>query len=317
MSYTTIVKKELSYKDVTKSCCEKALLSAIVRLEGRFIKERNGYYSLNINTQDNTEARWFIFAMNRIYSLHSDIHMKKNKLNDNTIFCVKTEATYAASVVYSDLGLMEVDEQNNGIFSDIAELTESTCCRYSYYEGAFLSSGTIKDPEKGYYLEIASKNSYEIERLYNMLIKESLVNAKRSKRRKTQYVYFNNSEDISTFLNMIGAHNALYDYENKRIVKSLRNDTNRMLNCDEYNSDKSVETKIRQINAIKYIQKNKKFDVLNDKLKEAAMLRLNEDLTEYNEIAEHMSVKVSKSTVQKRLAKIEQIARQLGYESKE
>ena len=55
MSYTTIVKKELSYKDVTKNCCEKALLSAIVRLEGRFIKERNGYYSLNINTQQSSK----------------------------------------------------------------------------------------------------------------------------------------------------------------------------------------------------------------------------------------------------------------------
>lgn len=315
MSYTAIVKKELSYKDVSKDCCEKALISAIVRLEGKFVREKNGYLSFNLNTQDNSEARWLIFAMKRIYSLHSDIRLKKNRFNDSTVFSVKTEASYASSVAYSDLGLMDVDEHNNGIFSDTTDLLFSQCCRYSYYRGAFLSSGIIKDPDKGYNLEISSKNSLEIDRLYNMLLKESLVNIKRSKRRNTEYVYFNNSEDIATFLNIIGAHNALMDYENKRIEKGIRNDTNRMVNCDEYNTDRSVETMIRQINAIKYIEKTKGLDILNDKLKEAALLRLNSELTEYNDIAEQMQIKVSKSTVQKRLAKIEEIAEQLGYGS--
>ena len=313
MSYTALVKKELSYKDISNSCCEKALLSAIVRLEGKFVRERNGYFSLRVNTQDNSEARWFIFAMNRIYSMHSDIRLKKNRLNDNTIFCVKTEASYASSVAYSDLGFMDADEEGNGRFTDISELLDSACDRYSYYRGAFMSCGLIKDPDKGYYLEIGSKNEKEIERLYSMLQNESLVNVKRSKRRNLEYIYFNNSEDISTFLNMIGAHNALMDYENKRIEKSIRNDTNRMINCDEYNADKSVDTKIRQINAIKYIQKTKGLDYLNDKLKETALLRLNEDLTEYNEIAEQLQTRVSKSSVQKRLVKIEMIAKTLGY----
>jgi DNA-binding protein WhiA len=74
-----------------------------------------------------------------------------------------------------------------------------------------------------------------------------------------------------------------------------------------------VETKIRQINAIRYIQDTKGLDFLEEKLKETALLRLNEELTEYNEIAERLKVKVSKSTVQKRLAKLESIAKDLGY----
>lgn len=313
MSYTALVKKELSYKDISKSCCEKALLSAIVRLEGKFIREKNGYFSLKINTQDNSEARWFIFAMNRMYSLHSDIRLKKNRLSDSTVYLVKTEASYASQAAYSDLGFMDADDDCNGRFTDVSEFLVSLCDRYSYYRGAFLSCGLIKDPDKGYYLEIASKNEMEINRLYKMLQDESLVNIKKSRRRNMEYVYFNNSEDISTFLNMIGAHNALMDYENKRIEKSIRNDTNRMINCDEYNADKSVDTKIRQINAIRHIQKTKGLDFLNEKLKETALLRLNEDLTEYNEIAEQLKVRVSKSSVQKRLAKIEMIAKMLGY----
>ncbi|MFA5341457.1 MAG: DNA-binding protein WhiA [Clostridia bacterium] len=313
MSYTALVKKELSYKDISKSCCEKALLSAIVRLEGKFIRERNGYFSLHVNTQDNSEARWLIFALNRIYSIHSDIKLKKNRLNDSTIFNIKTEASYASSVAYSDLGFMDADKEGNGRFTDISELLNSKCDRYSYYRGAFMSCGLIKDPDKGYYLEIASKNEKEIDKLFIMLQYESLVNVKRSRRRKMEYLYFSSSEDISTFLNIIGAHNALMDYENKWIEKSIRNDTNRMINCDEYNADKSVDTKIRQINAIKFIQYTKGLDYLNEKLKETALLRLNEDITEYNEIAEQLQIKVSKSSVQKRLAKIEMIAKNLGY----
>lgn len=313
MSYTALVKKELSYKNLSKSCCEKALLSAMIRLEGKFAKERNGYFSLRINTEDNSEARWIMFAINRIYSLHSDIRRKKNRFNDKTIFTVKTEASYASENAFSDLGFMDADAKGNGIFTDITEYLLSDCDRYSYYRGAFLACGLIREPKKGYFLEIASKNATETDRLYNMLLKESLLNVKRSKRRNTEYIYFGNSEDISVFLNMIGAHNALMDYENARIEKSIMNDTNRMINCDEYNTDKSVETKIRQINAIRYIQDTKGLDFLEEKLKETALLRLNEELTEYNEIAERLKVKVSKSTVQKRLAKLEDIAKDLGY----
>jgi hypothetical protein len=313
MSYTSNVKGEISNIETDSECCRKALLAAFIRLEGKFALQKNGYYTLTLTTENNSEARWFIFAMNSMFDLHSGISMGKNKLSKNTVFNVKVEGSYASSVAYSALGLMDITKNGYGIFNDLYETVAKDCCRLSYYRGAFLASGIIKDPDRGYNIEIGSKNEEEINRLYELLKKEENLNAKKSRRRNNPFIYFNGGDDIATFLSMIGAHKMLMDYENKRIVKSLMNDTNRMANCDEYNSDRSVDTKFRQVNAIEYIKRTRGLDYLNEKLQETARLRLNEDLGDYNEIAEAMSVKVSKSTVQKRLAKIEEIAEKLGY----
>ncbi len=313
MSYTADVKKELSYRKSEEDCCKRATLSGALRLAGQFSVNEEGNYKLSLYTQNNTEARWLMFKLNELYSLQSSISIEKNRFNNKSTYLLTTEATYGSTLAFSDLGFMEADENKRGIFSGISEWENTDHCRYCYYRGAFMSSGNVKNPEKGYRLEIGSVNQIELDRLYALLKKEELLKIRKTKRRDLPYIYLNSSEEVATFLNMIGSHKVLMDFENTRIEKSLRNDTNRMLNCDEYNSNRSVETKIRQIKAIEYIDKTKGLNILNDKLKEVALLRLNRDITEYNEILESMKVKVSKSTVQKRLAKIEEIARELGY----
>ena len=76
------------------------------------------------------------------------------------------------------------------------------------------------------------------------------IEARVAKRRGTFAVYLKGAEPIVTFLALVGAHRALLRTEDVRIVKSMRNDVNRLVNAEIANQQKTAEAAISQIEAI-------------------------------------------------------------------
>ena len=62
------------------------------------------------------------------------------------------------------------------------------------------------------------------------------------------------SEQIADFLNIIGAHQALLELENIRIQKGMRNQVNRLVNCESANMNKTIDAAYRQRMNIELIQ---------------------------------------------------------------
>ena len=60
-------------------------------------------------------------------------------------------------------------------------------------------------------------------------------------------------EKIADFLRVVGASNALLEFENVRIIKSMRNDVNRQVNCETANLAKTIDAAVRQTNLIKLL----------------------------------------------------------------
>lgn len=88
----------------------------------------------------------------------------------------------------------------------------------------------------------------------------------------------------------------------------MRNNVNRIVNCETANLSKTVNAAVRQIENIKYIQQKVGLDHIPPNLREIAVLRIEyEDLT-LKELGEMASPQLSKSAVNHRLRKIEQIA---------
>lgn len=93
--------------------------------------------------------------------------------------------------------------------------------------------------------------------------------------RKGSYVtYLKEGENIVDFLNVIGAHKALLELENVRILKGMRNNVNRIVNCETANLGKTVNASVRQVENILYIADNIGLDKLPPSLREIAELRL-------------------------------------------
>ena len=73
------------------------------------------------------------------------------------------------------------------------------------------------------------------------------INAKLTNKANGKIVYLKDGEDISSFLALIGANNAVLRFEEIRVEKSARNSINRIVNCETANLSKIVEAAGEQI----------------------------------------------------------------------
>ncbi|MGN0241952.1 MAG: DNA-binding protein WhiA [Candidatus Weimeria sp.] len=184
---------------------------------------------------------------------------------------------------------------------------EQDCCRRSFLRGIFLAAGSVSDPNKSYHFEIACHTMQQAEEV-RRLIGTYECDARIVERKGHYVVYLKEGSQIVTMLGIIGAPKALMDFENIRILKEMRENVNRQVNCETSNIRKSVSAAVRQIEDIRYIQESGHFPELGETLQEAARLRLeNPDMPLY-ELGQKCSPPVGKSGINHRLRKIGQVA---------
>ena len=116
------------------------------------------------------------------------------------------------------------------------------------------------------------------------------------------------------FLGLIGAPLSLMELENARILKDMRNDVNRKVNCEAANIKKTINAAITQIEDIKKIEKICGIEALPKGLQEVAKIRMKYPEATYSELGEYLSPPVGKSGVNHRLRRISQIAESLIIE---
>lgn len=187
---------------------------------------------------------------------------------------------------------------------------KSTCCKRCFLRGAFLSIGSMSNPEKGYHLEFVCENDRQAGQLLDALGDFSIV-GKVVTRKRYQVVYIKESEEIVELLNVMGAHIALMNLENLRILKDVRNSVNRRVNCEAANITKTVNAAARQIEDIQYIKEHYGFDNLPENLREIAQVRLEYPEAALKELGAYLTPGVGKSGVNHRLRKLGELATKL------
>lgn len=188
----------------------------------------------------------------------------------------------------------------NIISRKVEELT-SVDEKRALLRGLFLGSGSVNDPEKKYHLEILLRDP-DVSTYIRNILKEDGINVKILESNNT--IYIKEGEEISKFLAYIGAPKSVLKFEDIRVMKDIRNNVNRQVNCETANINKTVEAAVTQIDAIKFLQKMKKFDELQESLKEIASLRLEYPEASLKELGEKLDNPIGKSGVNHRLKKI-------------
>ena len=184
------------------------------------------------------------------------------------------------------------------------------CVKY-FFRGVFLEYGTITNPDKSYHLELVLNNEITADSLAELLTKYNME-SKKITRKNTYVLYYKESERIVDFLNMIGANKSAFHIMNTKIRKELRNNANRLANCDTANIDKTVSASIGHIDAINVLIANGGINDLPEELKDTAYLRLdNPDIT-LSELAAIHDPPISKSGVNYRLKKLTEISKSGG-----
>ncbi|MGA9290752.1 MAG: DNA-binding protein WhiA [Anaerobacillus sp.] len=306
MSFAADTKKELTQLE-SKPCCARSELAALIRMNGS-ISFGNRQLILNIPTEHAAIARRIYTLIKRIYNYDVELLVrKKMRLKKNNVYIVRVSAK--ARELLEDLGIMD----NAFTFTRkiSSDFTKKSCCKRSYLRGAFLAGGSINHPETSYHLEIFSMYEEHTESLCN-LMNEFGLNAKMLERKKGYIVYIKEGEKITEFLSVVGAHQALLYFEDVRIMKDMRNSVNRIVNCETANLNKTVGAAFRQVENIRFIQNEVGLEILPDKLREIAELRVKHQDVTLKELGEMVTGgAISKSGINHRLRKIDQIADKL------
>ncbi|MCL2755125.1 MAG: DNA-binding protein WhiA, partial [Oscillospiraceae bacterium] len=128
------------------------------------------------------------------------------------------------------------------------------------------------------------------------------------------FLYCKGSEQIIDFLTFIGATKHSLKLINVTMHKELRNNINRVTNCESANIDKAVRASLTQIRDIKLVfaaERERGQPLLCDKLREIAIIRLKNPEMPLGEISELLKTPLSKSGVNHRLKKISEIASEI------
>ena len=185
----------------------------------------------------------------------------------------------------------------------------------AYIRGAFLGGGSISNPEKTYHLEFVTHNLDYAKELSD-LINSYGLSSKVIQRKSSYVIYIKEGEQIVDLLNIIGAHSSLLELENIRIMKEMRNNVNRLVNCETANLSKTVNAAVRQVESIKMIQNEIGLNRLPKNLREIAELRLEYPDESLKELGAMLNPPVGKSGVNHRLRRIEKIAEELRKEER-
>jgi len=180
-----------------------------------------------------------------------------------------------------------------------------------FLRGVFISCGTITDPNKEYHLELIPPSAGKCTELLEF-ISEHGITMRKSLRKKQTFIYCKDSEQIADFLTLIGAMRYSMEIMNVKIIKELRNNVNRAVNCEAANIGKTAHAAMKQLEDIERIHRVKGLNSLPEELREVAQARRAHADFSLKELADKLNI--SKSGINHRLKRISAIAAELGEE---
>ena len=306
MSYTLKIKEEIAEEKVTKS-------EMIAEMSGYI---RNNGYIENKKFLMTSENIFLIERFKRFLSELYEIELKVEEINN---------LNFSRRKLYS----MTIDDKQDLILRDLGYLGDNdkyleTPPEYivganeeirAYLRGVFQAVGSINDPTTSrYHMELLILHPNEavfVQKLLNIFD----LNVKILDRKKGFMLYIKEAEKISDYLKILKANNAVLYFENARIYRDKKNQTNRLNNCEQANIDKVFTTATKQLEQIKTIEEKDGLNLLDDKTKKAIEFRKKYPESSLKELSEIISIetgkRITKSGLNHRFRKIKELADKL------
>lgn len=283
MTYTTSIKEEIAHTAVNpiESICE---LSAFIRYDGKISKKK-----IELIIENGAVARRIFKLIKMSFNITAKItYRTQRKFRTRNIYIL--EITTNIDSVLEKLNIFK-DGKRTLPENYFLESKEE---KIAFLKGLFLSSGSINDPKNsGYHLEFVVSYKKEADFITNLL-KEFSVTAKVLKRNNHYMIYIKSAEMISDILKLFGAINSLFYFEDIRIYRDHKNMVNRLNNCEIANQEKVIQTGLKQISLIQYLNENNLLDLLDERAQEILTYRQKYPEVSYQELAEIVSTETNK-----------------------
>ena len=304
MSFSSELKKELGEVYDKPRHCRIAELRAIVGFIG---KKDEGGSGIVLSSDNSLPVNVSAGLVKKIFSVQAEVDERKGSRKKNA-YVLDLNVPEGGERIYQALKLQDASgELKDPGNTDPLILISKRCCKCAYLRGAFISAGTISDPDKFYNLEILCRTQAQADILVR-IISDLGAKARTAARQRYIVVYVKDSNMISDLLGYMGARVCLLELENTRIIRGTRGNVNRRVNCETANIGRTAAAAASQIAAIEKIDKYYGLSSLPDGLDEIARLRVEYPAATLQELGQMLDKPIGKSGVNHRLRKIVEIS---------
>lgn len=299
ISFSQQVKDEISFSNNNDNQIVEltTLLILNARIFGLISDEKSNIF---ISTDNKRLIERIDNLLHILLNIKPGIGCLKRKMSNN----------YQLFISPSNSSLKVIEKMNYSVDNLSKDLLKNNQMIKTFIKTCFLSNGYINDPNKSYHIEFLMPNIQIADQLLESLEKFN-INASKSNIKNLTKLYLKDAESISTLLSIMGVTTSLFEFENIRVIKDVRNNINRKVNFETANIGRIVSASKLQLESIEYIRDTVGLNKLDSQLREIAYLRLEYENASLQELASYCSEKISKSGINHRLKKINEIASEL------
>ncbi len=295
MSFSENVKKELSLFGTKLTCCRKAFAYGALM---------NSFPAADGSISFASEQAEVLEAVKNAFTeqFRAECNVEETSRFGHRRYILSFKSSSASELLL-----------RMGSGTKLSEIVGFRCenCRISFLRGLFLASANVSDPMKMYHLEFSLKNAERAKLVFEEL-REAGFEAKIANRKNGIGLYFKDSGSIEDILTYLGASKMLFECMNDKILREIRNDTNRRANCETGNIMKAVNASQDILSSIKRIEEAGLFGTLSEDLRVTAEIRREYPEASLTELCGKFSPTLSKSGLNHRLQRIKKIAEEIG-----
>ncbi len=240
MAMTASVKDELSRLTVTKSCCRKSEVAAMLRFAGG-LHIIGGRIVVEAELDAASTARRLRREISELYGHKSEVVvLAAGGLRKGSRYVVRV--VDGGEALARQTGLIDPwGRPVRGLPPKV--VGGSTCDAVAAWRGAFLAHGSLTEPGRSSALEITCPGPEAALALVGAA-RRLEIPAKAREVRGIDRIVIRDGDAISAMLTRLGAHEAVLVWEERRMRREVRATANRLANFDDANLRRSARAAV-------------------------------------------------------------------------
>ena len=233
MSFSSQTKGELARVVPTKKCCMLAEITGFLRVAGSLRLVGGGKFTIVASTENPAIARHYKTLIREYFGSNAGIEVGNSQVPGKARgsyryrYSLVIRPDEKSLQILRETGMILIKEGNDFLSDGIYQpIIRNKCCKKAYLRGLFLGVGTMSDPRKSYHLEFVLNSSQVAQDLKRLIGSFVDLSAGLIERGEEHVVYMKRAEYISDMLGIMGANEAMLEFENIRIGRGLRREVN-------------------------------------------------------------------------------------------
>jgi DNA-binding protein WhiA len=296
---TASVKDELSRLSVTKPCCRKAEVSALLRFAGG-LHIAGGKIGVEVELDTAQAARRLRKDISEIYGHESELAvLSPSGLRKGSRYVVRV--TSDGDALARQTGLIDANNRPvRGLPPQV--VSAGLCDAEAAWRGAFLAHGSLTEPGRSSALEITCPGPEAALALVGAARRLGIA-AKAREVRSVDRVVIRDGDAIGALLTRLGAHESVLAWEERRMRREVRATANRLANFDDANLRRSARAAVAASARVQ-----RAMEILGpempEHLREAGELRINHGQASLEELGSLASPPMTKDAIAGRIRRL-------------